>query len=253
MSNWNEKIRKEEELASQRAREVQLSRQEEEEKRNANVRHVFEIIERLDVQGKLEEIRRDVWKEGQLDEFEQEETDSDRRFRYIRKGVSLVYRWKTPGQSEHEVVGHKKKFELWEHEYHSRLTQGGDSITEEIGKRFNPHVKSVPEYAYPVYRMMDKSESLSVFIELKLKDVWGSDGMESIKLVVNSGSCSIFLASGPLFEFAEDAEEKAANFLDKALLDDCINRKKYHKLPADIEEQVKKRIEEIPPSQLKYE
>ncbi len=252
MGNWKERIRQAEELAKEQALASQRSRQKESDQRETNIRNAFDLLERLKVEELLAGVKRDVWKEGEIKHFEQEESDCDGRFKIKRKGISLKYFWREPGRRKQEIVGYKKKIELWEGVSSSPVYMDGMRASQYVGKVFRPHIEKVPEYT-EVYQMENKSEAMSVFFELRLKSTWGSGERETIKLAVNSSICSIVLASGPFFELKENTEETVAKFLDKALLDDCIGRTKNHQLPADIQTHVKQRIAEIPPSKLRYE
>jgi len=253
MSNWKERIGKEEELARRASLAVQRSRQEELEKREGNIRRLFELIENLNVGQLLGEIKRDVWVDGEVEHFEDGTLEQDRRFRVLKKGLRLIYRWSEPGQPEQQVVGHKKKFVLWEPVYGTTQGASGEYGTSEVGKRFKPHVESEPEYAYPVYHMKEKSTALPVFVELKIltSDLGKLGHGEEVGRLV-AGSKSMDLARGPLFEVVGDVDVAAADFLDKALLDDCLAKKRNNQLPADIKLRAEERVAQIPASKLRY-
>lgn len=242
MSNWKESIRQAEELEQEKVR----VKRELAEKKEEEINLALGILSRLKVEDKLNEIKRDVWEAGEVKDIEQEIPDAD-CYRLKKKGYSLVYSYREPGGVEKEVASYRNRLELWKY-----LDSWGiydEQPRNSPRKKFSPHIEKTPDYA-EVYRMKYKSEALSVYLEFKLKR-WESSGVvETISLVVNS--TSLVLATGPAFALGEGVEGAAATFLDKALLDDCLNRKKNGQLPTDIEQRVQQRIAQIPPLKLRY-
>lgn len=267
MANWQERIRQlreaEKQAEMQRQKEsvswqerARTQRQEKE----TNIQLTFEILEKLGVEERLREFKKDVWKKGEIEWFDKHvivEPGSSVRMRGVRvKGVSLTYAYDDPGERRQGVVEQKRRLVLEEPTFtdygggeHHRATRTGTKFTL-FGKE---------NIWGPVYYVEKKSTYINIYAQHD-PGTWGHPG-DWATLHVKDGSLGprdgdLTTLGGASFPLSLDPNEvnltAAAEFLDQSLQEILEKRYKSRNLPDDIDRRIQEKMSQIPLSQLRY-
>lgn len=197
----------------------------------------FELLDRLGVKDILEEIKRDVWRQGNVEEV------WDDRSGQIKKGLVLDYHYKYPSLSLTRVS--KRKLGHY-YEDHTSQSGMGEFYSDPI-VRFGFHDEVIGESLG--YSMKETRDGLEVSI-LRQELSERSSGVSftsgkldrQTRLYLNVRGHFSKNGDGYLLNPENLDVGKAKNFLEDRLLAECTEMEAEYRLPLQVESIVKQEV-----------